>query len=79
MPHCVLWRPSDWQFALTAIELAAYVHDGDTRLAGELRNWEKVLGTTFESRRDQRIRYVDPPEENAAPAGVTRIEDYREL
>jgi hypothetical protein len=38
MPHCVLWQPSDWAFALTAIELAAYVHDGETRLAGELRN-----------------------------------------
>jgi hypothetical protein len=48
MPHCVLWRPSDWQFVLTAIELAAFVHDGDARFT-------------------------------AAPAGVTRIEDYREL
>ena len=79
MPHCVLWQPAAWEFALTAIELAAYVHDGDARLAGELRNWEKVMGTTYESRRDQRIRYVDPVEENGVPAEVARIDDYRDL
>ena len=30
------------------------------RLASELRNREKVLGTTIDSRRDLRIRYTEP-------------------
>src|SRR6185312_1843482 len=32
MPHCVLWLPSDWEFALMTIELAALFHDGETRV-----------------------------------------------
>jgi hypothetical protein len=78
MPHCVLWQPSEWHFALTAIELAAWVHDGETRWAGELRNWEKVLGTTVGTLRDLRIRYVDPPSD-AEVAAVTTMADYRDL
>jgi hypothetical protein len=78
MPHCVLWQPSEWHFALTAIELAAWVHDGESRLTGELRNWEKVLGTTVGTLRDLRIRYVDVAERDG-PADVARIEDYRDL
>lgn len=81
MPHCVLWEPTDWEFAKTAMEIAAYVHDGDTKLAAELRAWEKVMGTTLDARLSQRIRYVDPPDDNdaALPATVSRLVDYRDL
>ncbi len=79
MPHCTLWRPADWEFAKTAMEIAGYVHDGETKLAAELRAWERVMGTTMDARLSQRIRYVDPPADNAVPTPVSRMEDYRDL
>jgi hypothetical protein len=83
MPHCVLWRPSDWEFAFTAMELAAYYHEGQATMARELRAWEKVLATTAADRRDQRIRYVDPKPDlqlaEGAGAEVFGLEDYRDL
>jgi hypothetical protein len=79
MPHCVSWRPSDWAFALTAIELAGHFHDGDVRCARELRAWEKVMATTADARRDQRIRYVEPRPVDENPAEVANIADYRDL
>jgi hypothetical protein len=78
MPHAKLWGPAEWDFALDSIELAALVHDGDTKWSTELRNRERVLGTTMDFRRDLRIRYVDAVE-NEDPAGVTNIADYRDL
>ncbi|HVM13619.1 MAG TPA: hypothetical protein VM287_04735 [Egibacteraceae bacterium] len=77
MPHCRLWRDSDWQFALDTALIAAEFHMGDTRTATELRNREKVLGTTVDFRRDLRIRYVEPDE--GPTAEVTRLDDYRDL
>ena len=69
MPHCVLWTETDWQFALdTAMVHAAFML-GDTVRAGEVRVREKQMGTTLESRRDLRIRYV--PAEDLAPATDT--------
>ena len=44
-------------------------------LASELRNREKVLGTTIDSRRDLRIRYTEPA--SSPPAGVTNLDQYR--
>jgi hypothetical protein len=80
MPHCTLWGPSDWSFALVSIELAALFYDGDARTATELRNREKVLGTTADFRRDLRIRYVKPKSEvNDSAAGVTNLAEYRDL
>lgn len=86
MPHCVLWSESDWQFALeTALVADAMFYGAPTR-ATELRQREKVLGTTVDSRRDLRIRYVDPQpaedEEDAEADGgatVARMDDYRDL
>src|SRR5699024_2876535 len=46
MPHAKLWGPAEWDFALDTIEIAALVHDGEAKYATELRNREKVLGTT---------------------------------
>jgi hypothetical protein len=78
MPHCKLWGPAEWEFALDSIELAALVHGGEWKCSTELRNREKVMGTTVDYLRDLRIRYVDPVE-NEAAAGVTNIADYRDL
>lgn len=79
MPHCRLWGPSDWRFALQTIDIAALIHDGETKYATELRNREKVLGTTLDFRRDLRIRYVEPHDEKQQSAEVTNIADYRAL
>jgi hypothetical protein len=79
MPHCVLWDDSDWQFALETALLAATFHAGDARVANELRQREKIMGTTMDARRDLRIRYVDSVEENADPAIVTAMESYRRV
>lgn len=79
MPHCTLWGDAEWDFALDAIELAAQFHAGNEKVATELRNREKVLGTTHDYRRDLRIRYVEPEPENETPASVTKMDDYRDL
>ena len=43
----------------TEVEDSPYT-GGPIGLATELRNREKVLGTTIDSRRDLRIRYTEP-------------------
>lgn len=79
MPHCKLWSESDWEFAFDTAALKATFHtEGGTGLATEIRNREKVLGTTADFRRDLRIRYVDPAEQET-PAEVTKLDDYRDL
>jgi hypothetical protein len=80
MPHCVLWSGSEWDFAFDSLEVAAQFHEGDARLATELRNRERVLGTTVDYRRDLRIRYVPAPEaQPEQAAGVMNLADYRDL
>lgn len=80
MPHCVLWSDADWQYAIDTAYVHAAFAKGDMRVAAELRNREKLLGNTLDSRRDIRIRYVDP---NAPAveddASVTAIADYRAM
>ena len=78
MPHCVLWTSSDWMFALSTATVADAAFCGVSSAATELRNREKVLGTTVEYRRDLRIRYVDAPAKEQ-PAEVANIADYRDL
>ena len=58
MPHCRLWAEADWQFALDNAIVAAAFHGGDLKVATELRQREKIMGTTADARRDLRIRYV---------------------
>lgn len=81
MPHCSLWSESDWQFALDTAFVAGIFHmQGDKGYATELRNREKVLGTTADYRRDLRIRYVDPTKVTVdQPVGVVALDDYRDL
>ncbi|WP_396909493.1 hypothetical protein [Mycolicibacterium sp.] len=60
MPHCKLWRPADWEYAFDCLEVAAaFIETSAVGLATELRNREKMLGTTEDYRRDLRIKYVD--------------------
>lgn len=78
MPHAKLWTQADWDFALDSIELAARFHEGGTvGLATELRNRERVLGTTADFRRDLRIRYVEP--KPVQLAAVVQADDFRDL
>lgn len=79
MPHCVLWSEADWQFVFDTAVLVAAFHDGDLKLAAEIRQREKVIGTTADARRDLRIRYVSAsdPETEVSGENVTSIDDYR--
>jgi hypothetical protein len=65
MPHCVLWTPTDWLFA---IETAYMKQDWWSEYFGgtvhgtkstEIRRREDQIGTTVEARRKLLIRYVD--------------------
>ena len=78
MTHCSLWTDSDWMFALTTATVADAAFCGIASAATELRNREKVMGTTVEYRRDLRIRYVDQAVIEK-PAEVANIADYRDL
>ena len=65
-------------FALDTLELAADFHKtGEPRFGTELRNREKVLGTTLDYLRGLRIRYVDA-KPASPPAAVANIADYRD-
>lgn len=75
MPHCVLWAESDWQFAMDTAHVAKAFYAGNMKAATELRRREKVMGTTVDSRRDLRIRYVEPKGE--LPADIPSLADYR--
>lgn len=78
-PHCKLWSKADWQFALTTVQVADAAFCGIASAMTELRNREKVMGTTVEYRRALRIRYKPVADVQADPAGVTKIDDYRDL
>lgn len=77
MPHCKLWTDSDWAFALATAMVADALFAGTTGAAAELRQREKILGTTVDFRRDLRIRYVKPAEVELAT--VASIDEYRDL
>lgn len=81
MPHCSLWTDSDWMFALTTAMVADAAFTGGVGAATELRNREKVLGTTADARVGLRIRYVDAKSatSGAEVEGVTKLDDYRDL
>lgn len=77
MPHCILWDEADWQFAIDTLAThARHVRGESASASSELRNREKVLGTTRDFRRDLRIRYVEPGAADAKSAGIIAIEDY---
>ncbi len=79
MPHCVLWRQADWRFCFETALVVAEVHEGNVRLSTEVRNREKVLGTTVDFRRDLRIRYINADDEDGTASPLARLDDYRDL
>lgn len=79
MPHCVLWRPADWEFALDTLELSAQFYEG-RNVAGELRLRQGVMGTTRDHLVALRIRYVDEDQGDDDQDGtVTDIADYKAM
>jgi hypothetical protein len=50
---------------------------GSVTAMGELRQREKIMGTTVDARRDLRIRYIDPEPEAPIIAAVASIDDRR--
>lgn len=81
MPHCSLWSKADWQFAVATAVVADNAHRGVTSAAGELRQREKIMGTTIDARRDLRIRYVDKvsaPKVAIVPSTVASIDERRQ-
>jgi hypothetical protein len=83
MPHAVLWTAGDWEFAQMTAEVHARTAEGWKGYVGsELRQREKLLGLYADARRDLRIRYIPAKPAVAAsetPAGVARLDDYRDL
>jgi hypothetical protein len=81
LPHAALWSEADWQFALDTACLVASFHLGDHRMASEIRQRERIMGTTRDARRDLRIRYVEPgdPDPLTKDPTVTAMEQYRRV
>lgn len=77
MPHCALWSPSDWAFALDTALIHAQAVTGVVSAMSELRQREKIIGTTLDARRDLRIRYVEPASESVTLAPVDSIDERR--
>lgn len=82
MPHCTIWTPADWLFAVATATIADDVfRSASTAAAGELRQREKILGVTLDSRRDLRIRYVKrlaaPLTAVVVPSAVVSIDERR--
>ena len=79
LPQCALWNEGDWQYAMDTAVVAATFHSTTSMAAAaELRNREKILGTTMDARRDLRIRYV-PAVAPPTTEGVTLLDNYRDL
>lgn len=77
MPHCVLWSESDWQFCLDTAKVHSAAQNGSMPAITELRQREKILGTTWEARRDLRIRYVEPEADKPELSPVASMDDRR--
>lgn len=80
MPHCSLWTPTDWHFAVeTALmkqQFWADYAEGEMKstAATEIRRREDQIGTTTEARRKLRIRYIETGDEDYAPEDDLDIE-----
>ncbi|WP_162908292.1 hypothetical protein [Allorhizocola rhizosphaerae] len=85
MPHAVFVVRLRLDVALQTALVAEDLHHGCTTLATELRQREKILGTTAVARRDLRIRYVsevdkpadEVPDGAELPAAVASIDARR--
>lgn len=80
MPHCALWDEADWQFAIeTAHVHAEWVKTRRASFTVEMRQREKLLGMTWDARRDLRIRYVAADAEDPEEKPISLEERRREL
>lgn len=80
MPHARLWTDADWEFILDTLEVyARFCETGEVKYATEMRSREKIIGTTIDSRRDLRIRYIEPQQRQAPLAAVVNADDFRNL
>lgn len=60
MPHTRDWTREDWEFCWDVAEQHARFHEGWKGYGGsELRLCRRMLGDTWDARRDLRIRYLD--------------------
>lgn len=84
MPHCTMWGPGDWMFAIeTAMQKHEYYADDKrpSSAATEIRRRESMMGTTTEARRQLRIRYVstaDTDEDYAEPDRPVEVDEQDE-
>jgi hypothetical protein len=76
MPHCVLWRPPDWQFALMTARVHALVMAGSESRLQELRVREEKMGCTEDDRKKLHIRYVAVEVAGDAPDGPAPVSDF---
>jgi len=74
-----LWGDGDWQFARDTGDMVAQFHGGNMRLAAEIRQRERMMGTTFDARRDIRVRYVPADDTQVELAEVSAMDDYRQM
>lgn len=83
MPHCVKWTDAEWRFAMDTAEIHARTMEAWKGYTGaELRQREKIMGTTRDALRDLRIRYVEPKQQRAAGPGddnVVELDSFRDL
>lgn len=77
MPHCVLWGPGEWAFAeMTAVLHAKAWASGQG--GKEVRDRERVMGTTEDARRALRIRYIKEGTEPKPVHGHAEDEEREE-
>lgn len=77
MPHCVLWGAGEWAFAeMTAVLHAKAITSGQG--GKEVRDRERVMGTTDDARRALRIRYKTPGTEPQPVLAATEDEEREE-
>lgn len=77
LPHCVVWSPADWMFAVATALIADAVFSGDMTRAAELRQREALMWATEDSRRSNKVRYVDATVATDAKATVTDLDRFR--
>lgn len=86
MPHCKLWGPSEWRYAMDTAEIHARTMEAWRGYTGaSLLPREKQMGVTADFRRGLRIRYVEPKDKKGQPAEAARggnvvsMSGYRDL
>lgn len=70
---------NDWSELLDTALIHAQFWNGDARLGPELRLRAAKFGATPEDRQRLKIKFVDRFVPDDAPAGVTSLDDYRDL